>query len=163
MLTLKCRIYKFDLECAICLRGVVDRVLCYVSSAHSQPCSCYSTNFPWPESDFVPTPTEEMRGSMKFALGRKGINAGWNFARLGWLRIKQGSTELHLFAWSRRPCRHWPEALPSNGLWAGRQHQQRIFACQTRGIHCQVFYSFLLLKTPVLGPVPVSKFDKAFK
>lgn len=31
----------------------------------------------------VPTPTEEMRGSMEFGLGRKGINAGWNFARLG--------------------------------------------------------------------------------
>lgn len=52
ILTLKCRIYKFDPECAICLRGVVNRVLCYVTSDHSQPCSCYSTNFPWPESDF---------------------------------------------------------------------------------------------------------------
>lgn len=31
----------------------------------------------------VPTPTVEMRGSMEFGLGRKGINAGWNFARLG--------------------------------------------------------------------------------
>lgn len=31
----------------------------------------------------VPTPTVEMRDFMEFGLGRKGINAGWNFARLG--------------------------------------------------------------------------------